>query len=104
MCTYKGAHFIVDCLKASASLVCYNMMSTYSVSLLQDGPRYEVGGQKRSALDQTFADFFEPELAKWLLTEMEQNRNRTIAASKVISVSWNQHHICIDWHSFYLVP
>ncbi|CAL8471490.1 g11032 [Coccomyxa elongata] len=38
--------------------------------------------QKGSALNQTFADFFEPELATWLLTEMEQNRNKTLAAGK----------------------
>lgn len=55
--------------------------------------RYDVTSQKPSGLEQTFAEFFEPELAQWLLIEMEQNRKRKLAASKVIQTACTEQQI-----------
>jgi hypothetical protein len=34
-------------------------------------------------MEQAMSEFFEPELLEWLLVEMEQNRDKALAACKV---------------------
>lgn len=63
--------------------------------------RYDVTVQRPGTLEQTLTQFFEPELAKWLLTEMEQNREKALAGKKVIiplSSSVRYHFQCV--HAF----
>lgn len=42
-----------------------------------------MNGKKPSPLEQTLSTFFGPELSEWLLVEMEQNRDKSLAANKV---------------------
>lgn len=44
--------------------------------------RYDVGAAQ-SSLQGALAEFFHPDLAAWLLTEMAQNRDRALGAKKV---------------------
>lgn len=67
-------------------------MAASCLSYDADNPmlcRYDAGTQKPSPLQQSLSKFFGPELLQWLLVEMEQNRDKSVASSKV-RIDWHQ--------------
>ena len=58
--------------------------------------RYDAGGAQ-SSLQGALAEFFHPDTAAWLLTEMAQNRDKALGAKKVLFAQFRERSSPAGW-------